>query len=139
MQNRIVAHLMSGKVVKGISLDVDPAKPRCHVKTEAGVEEVKLADVKALFFVRDLAGNPKRNDAQDPDPGDSRLRGATQVEVQFHDGERVVGLTNRFPPRGQLFFMVPIDPASNNSRILVNLAAVRSVKPAADGAPAARA
>lgn len=129
MQNRIVAHLMSGAVVKGVSLDVDLLKPRCHVKTEDGVVEVQLADVKALFFVRDLAGDASRNDTQEVDPTDSRLRGTTQVEVLFHDGERIVGLTNRFPPRGQLFFMVPVDAASNNSRILVNLAAVRSVHP----------
>lgn len=129
MQNQIVANLINGRVVKGMSFDVDPAKPRCHIKTDSGVVEVKLADVKALFFVKTLAGDPKRNDAQELDPSDNRRRGATAVEVRFKDGERIVGLTNRYPPRGPFFFIVPVDPASNNSRILVNQAAVRAVEP----------
>lgn len=128
MQSRLVAHLRNGTVVKGVSFDVDPAKPCCHVKTDGGVVEVRLEDVKALFFVRDLAGDPDRTDAQEAAPGDSRLRGTTRLEILFQDGERLVALTNRFPPRGRLFFVVPVDPASNNSRILVNQDAVSSLR-----------
>lgn len=127
MQSRLVAHLRNGTVVKGVSFDVDPAKPSCHVKTDSGVVEVRLEDAKALFFVRDLAGDPARTDAQEAVLGDSRLRGTTRLEILFQDGERLVALTNRFPPRGRLFFVVPVDPASNNSRILVNQDAVSSL------------
>lgn len=124
--NRVVAHLFTGQLVKGQSFDVDPAKPRCHVRTDSGAVEVKLANVKALYFVRSLEGNPDRSDVQAPDPADSRNRGATKIEITFTDGERLVAYTNRYPPRGKFFFVVPVDPASNNIRILVNQAAVRS-------------
>jgi hypothetical protein len=124
--NRVVAHLFNGQLVKGQSFDLDPARPRCHVRTDAGAVEVKLADVKALYFVRSFEGDPKRSDAQAPDPADPRNRGATKIEITFTDGERLVAYTNRYPPRGKFFFVVPVDPASNNSRILVNQAAVRS-------------
>jgi hypothetical protein len=125
--NFVVANLLSGQVVKGISLDVDATKPLCHIRTDAGVVKVQLADVKALFFVRDLAGDPKRNDRQAVAPDDPRQRGATMVEIRFKDGERIVAFTNRYPPRGAFHYVVPVDQASNNSRILVNQAAVVSL------------
>lgn len=128
MANFVVANLLRGGVVKGISLDVDAAKPLCHIRTDGGAVEVKLAEVKALFFVRDLAGDPARNDAQALAGDDPRQRGATVVEIEFKDGERIVAFTNRFPPRGAFYFVVPVDPASNNSRILVNSAAVASLR-----------
>lgn len=126
MANSIVANLLDGRVVKGISLDVDPTKPLCHVRTDQGIVKVKLADTKALFFVRDLTGDPARNDVQDPAPDDPRQHGSTRIEIRFKDGERLVAFTNRYPPRGAFYFVVPVDPASNNSRILVNQAAVAS-------------
>jgi hypothetical protein len=126
--NLVVANLLSGQVVKGESLDVDPTRPLCHIRTAEGVAKVKLAETKALFFVRSLTGDSLRNDAQHPDPADLRAKGASRIEVVFKDGERIVAFTNRFPPRGNFYFVVPVDPASNNSRILINQAAVESVR-----------
>jgi hypothetical protein len=121
----IVAHFIDGSVRKGLSLDVDPKKPVCHLKTETGgTVEVALAETKALFFVRSATGDPARNEARDAVPGDSRLMGARRVRVMFADKEEIVGLMNRYPPITPYFFMLPIDPLSNNVRILVNRAAV---------------
>ena len=30
MANEVVAHYLDGRVVKGVSLDVDPGRPVCH-------------------------------------------------------------------------------------------------------------
>lgn len=130
MENRIVAHFVDGRTVKGVSLDVHPGKPICHVRTEErGMVEIALAELKALFFVRDLTGNAQRQEAQAVDPGDARSRGSTPIEIRFRDGERVVGLTNRYPPLGDFFFVLPADPASNNLRVLVNRAAIGTMQP----------
>jgi len=112
---------------------VDPVKPTCHIRTEdQSVIEVKLSDLKALFFVRDLAGNPAKNDAAAVAPADVRTRGAALIEVEFVDGERILGLTVRYPPIKPFFFVLPADDSSNNVRILVNRAAVRTMsQPAA--------
>ncbi len=121
----IVAAFIDGSRKKGMSLDVDPKKPTCHLKTETGgTIEVALATVKALFFVRSAEGDSKRNDAKAVVPGDSRVVGARRVRVMFADKEEIVGLMNRYPPITPYFFMLPIDPLSNNVRILVNRAAV---------------
>lgn len=129
MANEVVAHYLDHRVVKGHSLDVDPAKPTCHVRTASeGVVEVKLADLKALFFVRDLAGNPARQDTAALEAADARARGAVPIEIEFADGERLVGLTVRFPPVKPFFFILPADGASNNIRILVNRAAVGAMR-----------
>jgi hypothetical protein len=89
--------------------------------------EVALSEVKALFFVKTATGRPDYSDARDIAPGDSRLMGARRVKVAFADGEEIVGLMNRFPPITPYFFMLPIDPQSNNIRILVNRAAVKEM------------
>jgi uncharacterized protein DUF6982 len=122
----IVAHLKGGKVLKGLSLDVDIKKPLCHLKTEGGgMVEVALADAKALFFVRSATGRKEHQESQSVVPGDSRLVGTKRVSVVFADGEEIVGLMNRYPPITPYFYMLPVDLESNNIRILVNRAAVK--------------
>jgi len=129
MSNHVVAHYQDGRLLKGKSLDVDPAKPTCHVRPVTGpAVDVKLADLKALFFVCSLEGDPAHVEAVVPDPSDPRLRGSSPIALRFQDGETMVGLTNRFPPTRPYFFIVPLDPKSNNIRILINRAAVVSME-----------
>jgi len=124
----IVARYRDGRTIKGTSLNVDPSRQTCHVTTdERRAVEVKLLDLKALFFVKDPTGNAAHNEATDATPGDTRLVGAKRIAVHFEDGEIVVGMVNRFPPMGRFFFMIPIDPKSNNLRILVNRVATRRI------------
>ena len=133
MANEVVAHYLDHRVVKGQSLDVDPAKPFCHVRTlEQGVVEVKLSELKALFFVRDLAGDASRTDGVEVAPSDARSRGAVPIEIEFSDGERLRGLTVRFPPVKPFFFILPADDSSNNVRILVNREALRGMRQPTD-------
>jgi hypothetical protein len=125
--NLVVARFKDGRVLKGTSLDIDHNKPTFHVRPPGGtVEQVQLKDLKALFFVRSLDGDPARDDAHAPDPEDPRLRGSTVVKLTFADSESIVGLANRYPPNRPYFFVVPVDPESNNVRILVNRDAVIS-------------
>lgn len=129
MSARVVARYQDGRLVKGISMDVDPARPSFHVRPPEGrAVEVRLADLKALFFVRTLDGDPERNEVLKADPADSRARGSTLVSLRFTDGEEMMGLTIRFPPNRPYFFIVPVDPASNNIRILVNRDAVAAME-----------
>ena len=124
----IVAHFIDGTIQKGLSLDVDSKRPQCHLKTETGTIEIELSAVKALFFVKTATGRPTYNEVKEPAEGDSRLVGAKRVRVAFADSEKIDGLMNRYPPITPYFFMLPIDPHSNNIRILVNRAAVKEME-----------
>jgi len=121
MTNHVVARYADGRVIKGTSLDVDPKRPTFHVRTPEGeMVDVAMADLKALFFVRSLSGNPARNDTHEIAPTDPRMRGARLVEVKFKDGERITALLLRYPPNQAFFFLTPVDASGNNLRILVN-------------------
>jgi hypothetical protein len=138
MSARVVARYTDGRLLKGISMDVDPGRPTFHVRPPEGrAVEVSLADLKALFFVRTLEGNPAHNEVRKPDPADSRARGSTIVSLRFADGEEMVGLTIRYPPNRPYFFIVPVDATSNNIRILVNRAAVVSMEEVPQPSPPA--
>ena len=129
MNNLVVAHFLDGRILKGNSLDVDANKPVCHIRPPEGkAEEVKLAKLKALFFVRSLEGNAKHEEAGDVESGDLRVAGSAPISCRFSDGEVINGLTNRFPPIKPFFFLVPVDTRSNNIRILVNRSAVMKME-----------
>jgi hypothetical protein len=134
MSNKVVARYRDGRVVKGISLDIDPARPNCHVRTPEGkTVDVQFRDLKALFFVRSLEGDSTRDETRTPDPQDPRRRGSQLVSLTFEDGEAMVGLTIRYPPNRPYFFLLPADPKSNNIRMLVNRDAVASMEAVAAG------
>ncbi|MGQ0642712.1 MAG: DUF6982 domain-containing protein [Gemmatimonadaceae bacterium] len=128
MVNQVVARFRDGRLIKGTSMDVDPAKPACHIRTPDGaIYTVELMELKALFFVKSPNGDARHNESTDLQPADRRQFGSTLVELTFADGERMVGLTNRSTPNGNFFFVLPVDARSNNIRILVNRSALKSV------------
>ena len=134
MNNFVVARYLDGKVLKGTSLDVDPMRPTFHVRPPEGkTAEVKLKELKALFFVRSLEGDKTRHEVHALDPADLRSKGSTPVALHFPDGEVIIGLTNRYPPNRPFFFIVPVDAQSNNIRILVNRSAVKKMEPLGSG------
>jgi hypothetical protein len=125
MRNQVVARFKDGRVLKGVSHSVDPSRPSFHVQPPGeNPTEVRFGDLKALFFVRSLDGNPAHDENLEPDPSDPRGRGASVVRLEFEDGEIIVGLTIRYPPDRPYFYLVPVDPKSNNRRMLVNRDAV---------------
>lgn len=125
MANTVVARFIDGRLLKGSSLDVDPNRASFHVRGDDGVmTQVQLTDLKALFFVKSLTGDPDHVEGDEIAPVDPRLRGSRLVELTFHDGETIVGLCTRFPPNRPFFFVVPVDSSSNNVRILINAAAL---------------
>jgi hypothetical protein len=128
---KVVARYVDGRLVKGYTFDFGPSQPRFHVFPEPSASgpstQVLLRELKALFFVRDLVGNPARQDDQQFHTGEAAS--GQHVEVRFRDGEVIVGTADS-PPTGALgFFLVPADPESNNLRVYVVAAATRAVYP----------
>jgi hypothetical protein len=128
--NKVVARFTDGHMVKGVTADFVPAKDRFHVSevvAAAGSRptEVQTKDLKALFFVRDLAGNPQHADRKEFDPG--RPPVGRRIRVQFNDGEILVGTTQGYQPGRPGFFLVPADAGSNIERCYVVSAAAREI------------
>lgn len=82
-------------------------------------EEVPLDNVKAVFFVRDFAGEENRRDLRFHDhlPATECL----WVRVRFDDGETIEGLINNTQDfvLGTGFLMAPADTFGNNLLIYV--------------------
>ena len=83
------------------------------------IEDVKLENVKAVFFVRDFAGEVQRRHLRFHDH-----LPATQclwVRVRFDDGETIEGLINNNQDfvLGYGFLMAPADTFGNNLLIYV--------------------
>ena len=83
------------------------------------VEEVPASDVKAIFFVGDLDGEPDyksfRFHAQEP------ILSGVWVQVQFRDGEIIEGVVENSIRHltGPGFFLRPTDPDGNNKLVYV--------------------
>jgi hypothetical protein len=131
VQTRVVARYLDGRTLKGTTADFLPARPSFHVVpsgqqgTSIQVIEVKIAELKAVFFVRDLTGDAAYNEAK-AFPPDAHPAGR-KVQVEFSDGETIVGTTQGYQPDRPGFFVVPVDPKSNNERCFVVMAAVKDV------------
>lgn len=128
--NKIVARFQDGRILKGHSEDFLPAKGHFHLSLIDAAPDTKpvavsLAELKAVFFVRDFAGNRSHVDLRVFDPS-QRVVGR-KLRVVFQDGELMVGLTNGYQPGRPGFFIVPADSASNIERAYIVTAATREV------------
>ena len=126
----MVARYQDGRVLKGVTNDFLPAKDRFHLvplESAPGTKpvEVLINDLKALFFVRDFAGNPQHKESGDFDP--TKAAGGRKIRVVFKDGETIVGTTQGYQPGRPGFFVVPADAKSNNERCFVVSVATREV------------
>ena len=123
--NKIVIHTKQGGVVKGSTRDFRPNQEKFHVTLENGeVAAFSLQNLKAVFFVKDLTGNPGREDVyEDTVPG-----GGRKAQVTFKDGEVILGFTTAYSAERQGWFLVPANDGGNNLRIFVVNAAVADVE-----------
>lgn len=130
IQNKIVVRYQDGKVLKGHTSDFLPAKPTFHITLDDATQgtaplEVPVSGIKAIFFVKDFAGDPEHKKTNDFTAGKSA--GGRKIKVEFKDGETLVGTTQGYDPKRAGFFVVPADVDSNNERCFVIAAATGNV------------
>ncbi len=123
--NTIVIHTKQGGIVKGSTRDFRPNQEKFHVTLGNGeVAAFSLQNLKAVFFVKDLTGDPGREDVyEDTVPG-----GGRKVQVTFQDGEAIIGFTTAYSAERQGWFLVPANDGGNNLRIFIVNSAVADVK-----------
>lgn len=134
--NKVVVRFLDGKVLKGTTQDFFPNRATFHLlPTEGGNGiEVRCKQLKAVFFVRDLAGNASRKDVLGFIAGPGETSQGKKIAVLFKDQELMCGYSLSYLPEREGFFMFPSDKDSNNLRVYILTAACQEVKagPAAD-------
>ncbi|WP_026853465.1 DUF6982 domain-containing protein [Geothrix fermentans] len=124
--NQVVARYLDGSTLKGETNDFFPNKELFHVSVNGSKPlEVKIPELKALYFVRTLQGDPEHQKTNDfPPNGPAPGR---KMKVTFKDGEVLVGTTQGYQPGRPGFFLLPADPRSNNERCYIVTSATQSV------------
>jgi len=128
--NKVIARFTDGEMIKGRTADFFPNKETFHVSVEgdengAKPVEISTQDLKALFFVKDFAGNPEHDESNTFD--DAHPPAGRRIRVVFQDGEVLVGTTTGYQRGRPGFFLVPADPRSNIERCYVVTAATEEV------------
>lgn len=124
--NLVVAGFRDGRRVKGVTLDFLPTKDSFHVQTDEGdVIDIRLRDLKSVFFVRDLVGDPERKTVNEFDVNATMT--GRKIRVVYFDGEELVGTTQGYSPERPGFFVLPADRGSNNQRVFVVASATSDV------------
>lgn len=133
VRNRIVLHFLDDTVLKGYTHDFTPLREKFHLISEAvsdkgKVHEVHCSDLKAVFFVKTLEGNREYAERTTFRPVDSEMLRGLKVKVEFPDGEVIRGTSFGYSRGRKGFFVIPVDPASNNERIYVVTNRLRDVR-----------
>jgi hypothetical protein len=127
MEEKVVAHYLDGRTLRGSTQDFRPDGEAFHLLPSEGggiPTAVRLSDLKALFYVRDFGLQRRQVDRArrfgDPTAGQKTI-------VEFRDGEKLWGYTEQYAPGGNGFFFTPADPNENNVRIFVVNTSVRQI------------
>ena len=125
-QNGFVARFADGRVFKGFTQDLAPGRAAFHLRlADSGARQrIVLDDLKAVFCVKSFDGDSERQDSHEGDrPGYGK-----KLRVVFEDGEEIVGYTSGYAAEKPAFYLFPVDPESNNNRILVVNRSVKEIE-----------
>jgi uncharacterized protein DUF6982 len=127
--NKVVAHFLDGGVLKGTTWDFSLGRPAFHVSAPGSdeVQTVRFELLKAVFFVKELAGHRERRDFPRFERGNTEKTKGTKVSVLFRDGELLCGYAPAFAPAPAGFILSIADPRSNNLRVYVLFHATKEI------------
>jgi len=126
---RMVVRCVSGQLLRGYSNDFHPDRAHLHLCPRVGCSAaerllVPMMRLKAVFFVKDLQGQPDRVDSN---TFDHQPRGR-KVELTFRDGEVMIGSTVSYRADSRGFFLRPANSQGNNLRIYAVNAAIKHMR-----------
>jgi hypothetical protein len=127
--NRAVVAFLDGRRLKGYLFNFSALKesfrlfPNELARQQSG-SDIFMKDLKAIFFVKDFAGNPDHHET----PSGDEPKHGRKVVVTFKDGEQLSGATEAYNPQKLGFFLFPLAENSNNLRVFVINKNVHQVK-----------
>lgn len=137
---RVVLHVRTGKLMKGRLTDFTPTADTVHLqpasKPVGSPLAVKVSELKAIYYVRSLAGNRQYKKTRYFGPAETKGK---RIMVRFKDGEILCGfikgelpwrdgVLTSLDPNRKGFFIYPADAGGNNIRIFVTATAVQDVR-----------
>jgi hypothetical protein len=113
----VIAKRRDGRLISGYTNDFSPARPHLRMSSARSVKQaqsVELADLEALFFLRDAS------DSNDAD----RVRESTapygrKVALVLPSGEQLIGTTLNYGRQGSGVFMYPLENDFGVARVFV--------------------
>lgn len=127
--NKIVVHDKSGKILKGTTADFLPKRPMFHLAIGGihgeEMQKILVDNLKAIFFVKDYGGDKDYDETKDF--GTFSASGK-KIRATFKDGETITGYTHSINMDQPGFFLVPVDPKSNNERIFVVFSSLNTLE-----------
>lgn len=131
----VVARFFDGRLVKGRTTDFHPEDTiEIHAEGASRPTLVRVDSLKALFFIKSLAGDPAHQDRKDyREPGIGH-----RIWIEFLDGEELAGWSMTFSPDQESLRIFPADPESNIEMVYVLRSSLRRVLKDQDAEIAAR-
>ena len=92
-RNLVVARFLDGRMLKGVTHYFTALRPSLHINVEQTHEivEVRMRQLKALFFVKSFEGYPDREDVRGFIDGPNENAQGRKIAVRFRDGEFMCG------------------------------------------------
>lgn len=126
MINKIVIRYANGKLRKGMTSDFFPNKDIFHLndRSDGKTYEIKVRDLKAVFFVKSFEGDPKHNVKLNVE----RSGLGKRILIRFKDGETMVGYTQGYAPDRTGFIFFPADAGCNNEKAFVVISSTVDIR-----------
>ena len=125
MSKKVVVKFKDKSVLKGKTGNFYQDRALFHLmKLKGELVEIRLEQLKAIFFVKDYDGNKDHVKAY----GDRIAGYGRKLKVSFLDGETIIGYTTRYSSDRKGFFMIPADLKGNNERVFVVKSAAKKIE-----------
>jgi hypothetical protein len=125
----VVARYRNGQVIKGLTRDFAAYADRFHLFERGAANpaprEILVAELKGVYFVRDLDGDLGHAKSNIFDPSDTTP--GRRIRVQFRDGEVMTGYTPDYLSTRPGFFVLPADLRGNADRCYIVAAATEKI------------
>jgi len=119
--------MKNGEIAKGYSSDFSPEEPLFHLVSITDplcMEEIRLDNLKAVFFVKDFNGDFLHVDTHEF--SDAPVSGV-HIMISFFDGEILFATSNSIDKNGVGFFIHPIDREANTESAFVINSFIHSI------------
>jgi hypothetical protein len=125
-EQKIVVHYLDKRLERGYARFFFHVQDQVPMTDLDGNEKpLDLKQVKAVFFVKEFAGNPDYGERKEFG-GDSPTFGL-KIRIEFIDGEVLLGRAMGYRPEEKGFYFKPADPRSNNEVVFVPVGALKQV------------